>query len=92
MNLFKFKNFSLTNMNVNSNVDLAGKSLTLDYDRNQYARAFFGTNMALELIGKDGGKDVSFYAFKNCEALYAFDLSPGLKDSEAFEMTTSSHL
>lgn len=55
-NPYNFKHFGLTYLSVNDEGrTVTSKSLNLDYELNQYARAFFGTNMALGLISKDAG-------------------------------------
>lgn len=89
-NPFNFQNSALTYLNVS--VDgrpVTGKPLTMDYEHNQYVRAFFGTNLAMSLIGKDAGNGIDYRQFKNGYNLYAFDLSPSLLDGDQFEMARS---
>lgn len=66
------------------------KRFTVDYDRNQYVRAFFGTILATDLVGKDAGNQTDYWAFKRGYTLYAFDLTPGFLDRDQFEMANSS--
>ena len=93
VNPFNFQNFDLTYLNVTSDGrTVTGKPLSMDYSHNQYVRAFFGTNLAMGLIGRDAGNDLEYRHFKNGYALYAFDLSPSLLDGEQFEMAKSGPL
>jgi hypothetical protein len=92
-NPFNFQNFGLTYMNVN--VDgrtVSGKPLTMDYDHNQYVRAFFETNLAMGPICKVVGNRTEYRHFKNGYSLYAFDLSPSLLDGDQFELAKSGPL
>lgn len=89
-NPFHFNHFNLTYLNVS--VDgrtVSGKPITMDYDNNQYARAFFETKLALGLVCRDAGNDINYKHFKNGFTLYAFDLSPSLIDGNQFEMGKS---
>lgn len=44
------------------------KPRTLDYERDQYANAFFDTNMVLDLID-EGASNISFKDLKYCMLL-----------------------
>ena len=64
----------------------------MDFAHSQYIRAYFGTKLALGLVGKDAGNGVSYSYFKRGYALYAFDLTPSLLDGDQFELAKSGPL
>lgn len=47
---------------------MTDKPRTLDYERDQYANAFFDTNMVLDLID-EGASNISFKDLKYCMLL-----------------------
>lgn len=65
---------------------------TLGFERNQYIRAFFETNLALYLTSKGPGNPIGYYTFKHGYALYAFDLIPSLLDGDQIEMAKAGPL
>jgi hypothetical protein len=92
-NPFNFAHWDLSYLNVT--VDgraTTGKPLTMDFAHSQYIRAYFGTKLALGLVGKDAGNGVSYSYFKRGYALYAFDLTPSLLDGDQFELAKSGPL
>lgn len=92
-NPYNFQTFGLTYLNVTVDGRSAtSKPLTMDFDRNQYVRAYFGTNLAMGLVGKDAGNSIDYTQFKSGYTLYAFDLSPSLLDGDQFEMPKAGPL
>ena len=91
---FNFQHFGLQYLNVSldGRTVATGKPLTCNFEQDQYARAFFNTNLAMGLIGRDAGIGLQYADFKHGNALYAFDLTPSLLDGEIFELAKSGVL
>lgn len=92
-NPFNFQNYGLMYLNVS--VDgrtVSGKPLTMDYEQNQYVRAYFGNNLTMGLIGRNVGNAIEYRDYKYGYALYGFDLSPSLLDGDQFELAKSGPL
>jgi hypothetical protein len=71
-NQFNLKHFDLPYLNITADErTVSGKPLSMDYSHNQYVRAFFGTNIAMGLIGKNVGNDLEYRHLKNGYTLYA---------------------
>ena len=89
-NPFNFQHFHLTYLNVSvDGRSISGKPTVMDFDRNQAIRAFFNSNLALGMVGKDVGNGLDYKHFKNGYTLFVFDLSPSLLDGEQFELAKS---
>ena len=92
-NPFNFQHFNLNYLNITANgKTITGKPLSIDFDRKQYVRAYFESNLALGLVCKDAGNGLSYSHFRKGFGLFAFDLSPSLLDGNQYELAKSGPL
>ena len=85
--LFHFQNYSLRSLSVYLDGQQIGiKPITVDYTNSQYVTSYMSLFNGVGKDNGDEGKDIDREEFANGYALYAFDLSPDLTDSESFSL------
>jgi hypothetical protein len=62
------------------------KPIALDYGNGQYVTSYMSLFNGTGKDNRDEGNDIDRADFANGYALYAFDLSPDLTDSESFSL------
>jgi len=87
MNPFNFRHFSLRALSVYLDGQQIGiKPIALDYANGQYVTSYMSLFNGTGKDNRDEGNDIDRQDFANGYALYAFDLSPDLTDSESFSL------
>ncbi len=87
-NPFNFQHFSLTEIGVYLDGQLHGlKSLKLDFAAGQYVAAFAGMFGGTNKINRDEGNDISRSDYANGYALFAYDLTPDLAETDHVNLT-----
>jgi hypothetical protein len=86
-NPFNFQHFSLRAISVYLDGQQIGiKPIALDYGNGQYVTSYMSLFNGTGKDNRDEGNDIDRADFANGYALYAFDLSPDLTDSESFSL------
>ena len=87
LNPFNFRHFSLRALSIYLDGQQVGiKPIALDYANEQYVTSYMGLFNGTGKDNRDEGNDIDRQDFANGYALYAFDLSPALTDSESFSL------
>jgi hypothetical protein len=86
-NPFNFQHFSLRALSVYLDGQQIGiKPIALDYANGQYVTSYMSLFNGTGKDNRDEGNDIDRQEYANGYALYAFDLSPDLTDSESFSL------
>jgi hypothetical protein len=86
-NPFNFQHFSLRSLSVYLDGQQTSiKPLALDFTNGQYITSYLGLFNGIGKDNRDEGNDIDREEFANGYALYAFDLTPDLTDSESFNL------
>ena len=88
-NPFNFRNFNLSEISVflDGQQQHAIKPLKLDFTGGQYISAYLSLFSGTGKINKDEGNYIDRKDFQNGYALYAFDLSPDLAETDHFNLS-----
>lgn len=86
-NPFNFQNFSLRTLSVYlDGQQISIKPLTMDYANSQHITSYMSLFNGVGKDNRDEGNGIDREEYPNGYALYAFDLSPDLTDSESFSL------
>jgi hypothetical protein len=86
-NPFNFQHFQLRQLAVYLDGQQIGiKPIALDYENGQYVTSYMSLFNGTGKDNRDEGNDIDRQEYANGCALYAFDLSPDLTDSESFSL------
>ena len=86
-NPFNFQHFRLRQLAVYLDGQQIGiKPTALDYENRQYITSYMSLFNGIGKDNRDEGNDIDRVEYANGFALYAFDLSPDLTDSESFSL------
>ena len=86
-NPFNFQHFSLRTLSVYLDGQQIGiKPLTMDFANRQHVTSYMSLFNGIGKDNRDEGNDIGREEYPNGYALYDFDLSPDLTDSESFSL------
>jgi hypothetical protein len=92
-NCFNFKNFGLNEIAVTANgLHAPNSPLKIDFDTNQYTRAYHSLFSGLDRAPLDCGNDISMDEYPFGYTLFAFDLSPDMCQGEHLNILRSGCL
>ena len=93
-NPFNFRNFKLTEIGIytDGQQQLAVKPLKLNFENDEYISAYHSLFSSCGKVNNDEGNFIDRDEFSNGYCLYAFDLSPDLKEDDHYNLIKEGSL
>jgi hypothetical protein len=93
LNPFNFEHYKLTKVSVSIDGEDAPYSpVTMDFDSNLYAKAYYTLFNGLDRAGLDSGNEITPSDFQGGYCMFAFDLTPDMCSGDHFNLVKSGNL